>query len=494
MKKLFAVLTAAATLSAAAVVPASALPMGEDQIFGKISEYKQFYDTYQGAVDAMAQGAYQLQTQINIAAYKIPFDATAAKTLYTVLTRTHPELFYLGGNYSYSGIYDPATSLWVISTVSLHWGKDVYDANHNYLGEAALSDTEVLQMREEFRSRAQWFLDKVDASMSDFDKALVLHDALVLNGSYLITGETYDMMVFGQARCYGYSECYSYLLAQAGVDTEIVESDAMNHQWNKVKIDGTYYHVDVTWDDPTPDRPGHVEHTYFLLSDSAIGNLDDPHYDYQTDYPSVDTRYDNREFHAIDSQMCYIGSDVYAVDNRDESRQLLLYDVSDDSVTPLQSFPNETWDAGNGYIWRNMYMSLEAYDGYLYMNTPDRVLIYDTVTGTLEDFAQNTFDKEFYGLRVIDAKVYAVLADNPNMTGTLQYVGDCIVRPLPQPVAGDLDSDGVLTVTDITMLQRHLAEFEELTEAQLALADLNGDGYVNVKDVTAMQRRLAELE
>lgn len=494
MKKLLAVFTAAAVLAAAAVVPASAVQMEADQTFGKISEYKQFYDTYHDAVDTVAQGAYQLNREIDIRSYQLPYDQSTVDTFYNILQHTHPELFYLSRGYSCSGTYDYGLGQYVISKVSLSWGKSVYDANHNYVGEEALSDAQVLQMQQEFRNRAQWYLDKVDENMSDFDKALVLHDALVLNGSYLITGETYDMMVYGQSKCYGYAECYSYLLAQAGVDTEIVESNAMNHQWNKVKIDGTYYHVDVTWDDPTPDRPGHVDHTFFLLSDSAIENLDDPHYDYQTDYPSADTRYDNREFHQIDSQMCYVGSGVYAVDTRDERRQLILYDVSADSVTPLQSFPNETWDAGNGYIWRNMYMSLDAYDGYLYMNTADKVLVYDTVTGTLEEFAQNTFDMEFYGLRVIDAKVYAVLTNHPGVTGTLQYVGDCIVRAVPQPVAGDFDGDGTLSVTDITLLQRHLAEFEELTEAQLALADITGDGYINVRDVTAMQRRLAELE
>lgn len=61
------------------------------------------------------------------------------------------------------------------------------------------------------------------------------------------------------------------------------------------------------------------------------------------------------------------------------------------------------------------------------------------------------------------------------------------------PLMGDLDGDGALTIADATLLQRALAEYEPLTEAQTALADLNGDGEITVRDLTCLQRSLAEL-
>ena len=42
--------------------------------------------------------------------------------------------------------------------------------------------------------------------------------------------------------------------------------------WNIVEIDGKYYHVDVTWDDPTWDVPGLVLHENFLCSTQEIVN------------------------------------------------------------------------------------------------------------------------------------------------------------------------------------------------------------------------------
>ena len=59
-------------------------------------------------------------------------------------------------------------------------------------------------------------------------------------------------------------------------------------------------------------------------------------------------------------------------------------------------------------------------------------------------------------------------------------------------VKGDINGDGVLDIQDITLLQRHLAEYVTLTESQLIAADVDGDGEVNINDATAMQRILAE--
>ena len=59
-------------------------------------------------------------------------------------------------------------------------------------------------------------------------------------------------------------------------------------------------------------------------------------------------------------------------------------------------------------------------------------------------------------------------------------------------VTGDMNFNGSLDIEDVTLLQRALAEFSELTPAQAAIADADGDGVVKINDCTAMQRMLAE--
>ena len=63
----------------------------------------------------------------------------------------------------------------------------------------------------------------------------------------------------------------------------------------------------------------------------------------------------------------------------------------------------------------------------------------------------------------------------------------------PQPVLGDVDLDGKVTIDDATLLMRYLVEMEDLTDEQLKLADVNRDGKVNIMDVTDIQRFLAEI-
>ena len=67
-------------------------------------------------------------------------------------------------------------------------------------------------------------------------------------------------------------------------------------------------------------------------------------------------------------------------------------------------------------------------------------------------------------------------------------------------ILGDLNHNGELDIMDVTILQRHLAEFTENGQPiidendafSMMIADVNGDGFLTIEDVTVMQRRLAE--
>ena len=59
-------------------------------------------------------------------------------------------------------------------------------------------------------------------------------------------------------------------------------------------------------------------------------------------------------------------------------------------------------------------------------------------------------------------------------------------------IVGDTNLDGHITISDVTAIQRHLAEMHIFTDEQLALADTNGDGEINITDATHLQMYLAE--
>lgn len=124
----------------------------------------------------------------------------------------------------------------------------------------------------------------IDPGMKPYEKVLSLHDYLILNCKYdyenLKAGTlpdsahtAYGALVNGKAVCDGYTEAFLYLMNKIGVPCRIVRSKAMNHTWNVVQLDGKWYHVDVTYDDPLTnnrDCLGQVRHDHLLLSDRTI--------------------------------------------------------------------------------------------------------------------------------------------------------------------------------------------------------------------------------
>lgn len=113
---------------------------------------------------------------------------------------------------------------------------------------------------------------------TDFEKVLWLHDWIVDNCYYDSTYRYYSaesVLVRGYSVCDGYSRALQVLLDAMGIQS--TRATGGNHAWNVVKMDGKWYHVDPTWDDPTNltnadkiPKSGNERHYYIGVTDSAI--------------------------------------------------------------------------------------------------------------------------------------------------------------------------------------------------------------------------------
>lgn len=112
-----------------------------------------------------------------------------------------------------------------------------------------------------------------------YERALALHDYLALNTRYdsklgiaAQPQATTRLLLDGLAVCDGYAHAYGMLLSMAGIENRFVVGygDGIEHIWNLVRIDGQWVHIDVTYDDPKPDRNGRVMHSYFAMSDAQL--------------------------------------------------------------------------------------------------------------------------------------------------------------------------------------------------------------------------------
>jgi hypothetical protein len=126
--------------------------------------------------------------------------------------------------------------------------------------------------------------DIIRPNMRDAEKVRAVHDYLVLHARYdhenyqnnTIPRESYTtraLLMNGVGVCSAYAGAANLLLNMAGVEAMQVSGQAAGvggHAWNLVRIDGVYYHLDVTWDDPVPDAEGYVRYDYFAVSDETM--------------------------------------------------------------------------------------------------------------------------------------------------------------------------------------------------------------------------------
>ncbi|MBQ7240152.1 MAG: hypothetical protein IJS56_01800 [Bacilli bacterium] len=96
---------------------------------------------------------------------------------------------------------------------------------------------------------------------------------LALYGKGLHQSNTsYGLFKNKLAICTGYADTLALLFDKLGVENFKVASET--HIWNVVKIDGSYYHIDATWDDPTNNILGTISDKFFMISTEELHELD----------------------------------------------------------------------------------------------------------------------------------------------------------------------------------------------------------------------------
>lgn len=79
-----------------------------------------------------------------------------------------------------------------------------------------------------------------------------IHDYIKKHYKYDETGKNrsaYEMVRDGKGVCTAYAELYQYLCNYCGLRCEIIHGNKKTHEWNRVRCNGKWYYVDVTWDD-----------------------------------------------------------------------------------------------------------------------------------------------------------------------------------------------------------------------------------------------------
>ena len=130
----------------------------------------------------------------------------------------------------------------------------------------------------------EWKETSIHSTMSQEEKIKVFHDRLVLNTEYDTSVLDLDLSVvqehpsfeakgvflYGTAVCSGYARAFIALAKTSNIPSLIISSLSMQHAWNMVYDGHEWKFLDVTFNDPIPDRQDRVLYTYYLLSENQF--------------------------------------------------------------------------------------------------------------------------------------------------------------------------------------------------------------------------------
>lgn len=144
---------------------------------------------------------------------------------------------------------------------------------------------EAEKMQAEIEEETDKILSGLSAGAGDYEIVKHIHDSIVLRCRYTEGSDhgddVYGCLVRGEGICQAYSRAFAYLCAEAGITALTVEGVADElHMWDLAEMDGEFYHIDPTWDDPDrEDLPDYISYDYFGIGDERIKELrqtDDP--------------------------------------------------------------------------------------------------------------------------------------------------------------------------------------------------------------------------
>lgn len=178
-----------------------------------------------------------------------------------------------------------------------------YGGTSNVISVGLTYDT-TLQEVETARLKSQKILEGLHLQeKSVFDKIKAIHDYVVDHTVYdsntaseiFEESDSYTLVgVFnnGSAVCSGYADAINYMCFLAGipciyVDGYVNHDPTKLHAWNIVELEGEYYQLDATWDDPvTTDGTNVLNYHYFNITDDEISA---DHTWIEEKYPSCDS-------------------------------------------------------------------------------------------------------------------------------------------------------------------------------------------------------------
>lgn len=442
-----------------------------------------FAESGETAYDVILAGMLSLDETINIKNFKI--DDAELEAIMQDILKNEPMVFYWDGYYSWSYTFS---------------GK-VTKVYFEYTDTAE----QINEKKQFVEQELSAIIASVPEGLDNYETAVYLHDYICVNFKYDLDYEIrdiYSVLKYGEAVCMGYAYLYDELLARVGIESRAVISPqtSLNHMWNEILLEGVWYHVDATWDDPIPDGFGRSLHTNIFMSDDMLRSTHDD-CAMECDYSCSDERFNNMQWCTSENPFGFIDGEVYAL----ESEKIYKYDLQSGSAEEIYSIDIDMWRASDGkYI--GYCMGFGEYNDLLYYNTSEEILSYDIKTGEVRSVLTVGADEGMIiGMYINGNTVHYFTSttgyDDDGIARTFE-LSDTADEPSETPSegetpeetpsvtlpTGDVNGDGELDQYDVIMLKRVYFQAIIITEELNLRSDVNHNGEVDVYDYLLVKR------
>ena len=195
----------------------------------------------------------------------------------------HPELFYI--DITKMSITTNCISVGPLKTYMV---KITPVNNKNYLDSGFSSEYDVNYAISKVEKIKTEIINTVSNEKDTYNKIKMVHDILATSIEYDSTiskpniYNIYGALVQKTVVCEGYAKAFKYILDSLNIDCILVVGNGINssnqtedHMWNYVKLNNSWYGVDVTWDDPIiigGNTDKNLRHDYFLKGASSFNS------------------------------------------------------------------------------------------------------------------------------------------------------------------------------------------------------------------------------
>lgn len=197
-------------------------------------------------------------------------------------TYDNPDIFYLSPNKMYLNIEKTTTIFKTTYNVYIDNGQET-----NYLVDEFPSKQYVDEAINKIENVKNSIISHKTGNT--YNDVKMVHDYLVDNIEYdtsIARANIYDVygaLVNGTCVCEGYARSFKYIMDNMEIPCVLVigkatnsQGETENHAWNYVNVNGSWYAIDTTWDDPVVLNGGKASTAsrtkYFLKGSSTINN------------------------------------------------------------------------------------------------------------------------------------------------------------------------------------------------------------------------------